>query len=432
MKSTIQTLKTSLSIIDQNWGGIYKTGSYLIIGPKKSGKTILALQIAKFFLTSGSSCVYFTGLRTKDLMITANTLGLNLQDYVSQNKLIIIKANPPSDVYEKDNPDNELRDYFKDIQNLVQQYSPDLLVFDELTPFIGFTNLNLLNDAYVNMIEGIENVGTTNVFVVGEPATSYAKDIVNTIYNLSSAKIVLQKSIDSLSNNATGKISIIPNIGHPEGVFENYYKIEPHKGFVFWDEKNTQEIVNPIKEQVQSTFTQDLSKDDKINYKIENELKLQQVRQEQQYSKFIPLSNFEIKSNEYIHSNIYNYEDFFLFVSNQLSLYKNTGQPFEIYAFKLDSFAIAGKLMSLKQLANTIRLSVDKKDKLTIHNDLIILIIVKSTPDSFYRLLVNMASNFPVQDEALIKNILRYISVLKIENVLNFNNADEIFKYIFE
>lgn len=437
MKAGIQLLKTGLQIIDNNWGGIYKTGSYLIIGPKKSGKTILSLQLAKYYLSNNYSCIYFTSLRTKDLMITASTINLDLQHYVSQNKITVIKATPPNDIYEKENPDQELSDYFKDIYQLVQQYTPDIIIFDELTPFVGFTNLSNLENSYVDLIEALETLGTTNFFVIGEPATQYAKDIVNTIFNSSSGKIVLQKTIDSLSSNYSGKCSIIPNIGHPEGIFDEYYKIVPEKGFNFIIEQEnsyqhlyTQQTNQVIPNEIIKPASE--SSDSKTHTKIETELKLHQKKNEAKFSKFISLANFDIQQDEYIHSNIYNYDDFFLFVSNQLSLYKNTGQPFDIYAFKLDSFAIEGKLMSLKQLANTIRLSVDKKDKLTIHQDLIILIIVKSTPDSFHRLLVNMLANFPVQDENLIKNILRYISVLKVDNILSFNNAEEIFEYIFE
>ncbi|HOJ37967.1 MAG TPA: ATPase domain-containing protein [Ignavibacteriales bacterium] len=440
MKSGIQLLKSGLSIIDNNWGGVYKTGSYLIIGPKKSGKTIISLQLAKYYLSNNYSCIYFTSLRTKDLMITASTINLDLQYYVSQNKIIVIKATPPNDIFEKENPDQELSDYFKDIYQLVQQYSPDILIFDELTPFVGFLNLSNLEQSYVDLIEGLEGIGTTNFFVVGEPATQYAKDIVNTLYNSSTAKIVLQKPMETISANLNGKISIIPNIGHSEGLFEAYYKIIPEKGFNFIEDLDSRQDSRDItpNNRIEPQYDKEFERRNievsisKSNLKIENELKLQQSKSEQRFSKFISLSNFEIKQDEYIHSNVYNFEDFFLFVSNQLSLYKNTGQSFDIYAFKLDSFAIEGKLMSIKQLANTIRLSVDKKDKITIHNDLVILIIVKSLPDSFHRLLANMISNFPVQDENLIKNILRYISVLKVDNVLSYNTANEIFKYIFE
>ncbi|NLT51582.1 MAG: hypothetical protein GXX85_11770, partial [Ignavibacteria bacterium] len=46
MLKGVKLINSGFRFIDIKWGGIYTGGSYLLIGPKKSGRTLLALQIA--------------------------------------------------------------------------------------------------------------------------------------------------------------------------------------------------------------------------------------------------------------------------------------------------------------------------------------------------------------------------------------------------
>ena len=46
MKRKIQILPSGISLVDKKWGGLYRGGTYLLMGPRKSGKTLMALQYA--------------------------------------------------------------------------------------------------------------------------------------------------------------------------------------------------------------------------------------------------------------------------------------------------------------------------------------------------------------------------------------------------
>ena len=152
-------------------------------------------------------------MRTRDLIIQASTINFDVQSFVNNGQMIVIKATPPTDAYEKDDPDMDLQEYLKDIVALVEQYNPEFLIFDEFTPFVGFNNTENLNDAFLSMIEGIEQIGSTSLYILGEPATPYAREIIDVLYHNSTGKVVLQKNKEDLAHKFVGKISIIPNDG---------------------------------------------------------------------------------------------------------------------------------------------------------------------------------------------------------------------------
>nr|MDA3861094.1 hypothetical protein [Melioribacteraceae bacterium] len=179
MNNGINIIKSGFSLIDEKWGGIYRGGSYLIVGPRKSGRTLLSLQFALEAATNGETCVYFTTMRPRDLMIHSASLNVDLQKHMNRNKIIVVRVSPPNDIFDMYNPDDFLIEYINDIITVVSKYRPARLIFDELTPYIGFRNMDLLEDVFAHLLETIEERNVTSFFVVGEPATQKTESIIN-------------------------------------------------------------------------------------------------------------------------------------------------------------------------------------------------------------------------------------------------------------
>ncbi len=79
MAKKIQLLPSGIPLVDLAWGGLYRGGTYFLIGPRKSGRTLLALQYAKESAEQKDICLFFTSMRPKDLMIHAASIDFNLQ-----------------------------------------------------------------------------------------------------------------------------------------------------------------------------------------------------------------------------------------------------------------------------------------------------------------------------------------------------------------
>ncbi len=412
MKKNIQLIPSGVTLVDQTWGGFYKGGSYILIGPRKSGRTLLGLQYALQSAKQKEICLYFTTMRPKDLMIQAASIDFDLQNYMNQNLIVVVRVAPPNDINDIRNSDDYLVEYFKDIVTVVNQFSPNRIIFDELTPYLSFSNLDILKDTFLQTIETIEEKDIISLFIVGEPATPVAQAIVDVMAQYVTGSLYLQKRPTIMENKYQGgKITITPNIGHTEGQFTANYFIEPYKGIVV-DYKPAFPTSSGIPTPAQNGFFN------------------QHAQTGKKDSKYLSLSSFEIQSEPYSFSNLYDYNDFLLLLNNQIALFKSTGQVFNIVTFKLDPAAEQQGLITMNQLQNAIRLGSDKKDKICMKDNKVIVLITRNDKKIVQELISKMQNNLPSVNPDYIRAVVNNISVLSVEIDEHIENAESLMDYI--
>jgi len=399
MVGSVRRIPSGFSFIDNNWGGVYRGGSYLLIGPRKSGRTLLGLQFALEAAKASETCLYFTVMRPKDLMIQAASLNFDIQSYMNQNLLIVVRVAPPNDIYDMYNPDDYLIEYFNDIITVVDQYKPTRIIFDELTHFVGFRNADLLNDTFLRTLEIIEERDITSLFLISEPATPKAHTIVEGLSQFVTAVIQLKKESTKGERFQGGFVNILPNVGHTEGEFSAPYRIEPYKG-------------------VTTEFTKDLQ------YTNEIPTTFAKTRTYNRPTKV------DLPSEPYAFSNIYNYNDFLLILNNQIALYKSTGQTFNIVSFRLDPTAQVKGLLSINQLQNAVKAATSKKDKICLIENKVIVLLVRGSLKSVIDLMTNVQNNLPSNDPNYINAMQEYISIFNLEIDEKVENAESMMEYV--
>jgi|WetSurMetagenome_2_1015567.scaffolds.fasta_scaffold21253_2 KaiC/GvpD/RAD55 family RecA-like ATPase len=417
MNKNIILMKSGIDLVDQAWGGFYKGGTYILQGPHKSGRTLLGLQSAMQAVNQKEICLYFTTMRPKDLMIQAASIGFDLQMYMNQNLIIVVRVASPVDISEMKNPDEYLKEYFTDIVKVIQQYNPNRIIFDELTPYLSFSNINYLNNVFIQTLETIEEKNVISLFILGEPITPLAEAISESLGQQVTGTIYLQKK----SQKAEGKfqggvITIIPNIGHNEGQFSANYNIEPNKGIVA--------------EYRKSSLSKNLPLQPEYHFpSIENIPAFTQQISNQEH-RYLSLSSLDLPSEPYSFSNLYDYNDFLLILNNQIALFKSTGQIFNIVSFKLDLNAVQNGLITLNQLQNAVRLASDKKDKICIKDNKVIILITRGDKKAVQNIISKIQNNLPSTNPEYIRLVLNYISVLSFEIDNKIENADSLMNYI--
>jgi KaiC/GvpD/RAD55 family RecA-like ATPase len=219
MQKQLQLIPSGISIIDEGWGGLYKGSNYLLIGAHKSGKTHFGLN----FLLQGADqkerCLYFTSKPDKELYELANWMNLNLQDYVDNNSITVVKVIPPEKDYHSGNADLELAEYFDDVIAIIDQFFPTRIVFDEITPFIGFKDETLLELILERFHRKMEDQEITGIIVSSEPVTDAMSSQLQDLADLSNGLIYLDKEI----NDLYGTISLLPYIEHKSGEIKSNY-----------------------------------------------------------------------------------------------------------------------------------------------------------------------------------------------------------------
>ncbi len=414
MNNAVHLIPFGLSIVDQNWGGIYRGGSYLAIGPRKSGRTLLGLQYALEAAKAQEVCLYFTNMRPKDLMIQAASINFDIQSYMNQNLIIVVRVAPPNDIYEMANPDGALVEYLNDIVTVVNQYGPSRIIFDELTPYIGFKNIGLLRDAYLRTLETIEDLDITSLFIVSEPAAERSQLIIDTLAQYSTGIIFLKKDITKGLYQG-GKIIISPNVGHNEGQFSSEYSIEPYKGLTIVKDESKPKQEHKDFDSPDTLYARGINKEKaRAEQKIEHSNK----------------SNTSGSPDMLAFSNFYKESDFKLILNNQIALFRSTGQKFAILTLKIDQAAQAKSIISINRLLNTTKLSTEKKDKICLIDNQIIILIARSTDQSIINVINKIKSNLPTNDPTYVANVMDDISVLSVEVNETVTSADSIMNYL--
>lgn len=413
MSSPIKLLPSGFKFVDENWGGIYKGGSYVLVGPRKSGRTLMGLQFALEAAKAQEVCLYFTNMRPKDLMIQAASLNFDIQSYMNQNLIIVVRVAPPYDVYDAPNSDNYLIDYLRDIITVVDQYNPSRIIFDELTPYIGFRRIELLRDTFLSTLETIEEQDITSLFIVAEPAADKAEAIINTVCQYVTGIFQLKKLPHKINNRYHGgEVTITPNVGHTEGQFKFKYQIEPNKGVTLADSPPPVSVEPQIQNPTLIPPTEPkISRIPAINAITS------------------PMENATHKEKD-VFNNVYDYNDFQLILNNQIALYKSTGQAFSLVAIKLDPAAQVTGLLTINQLQNCLKISAERKDKICLRDNIVMVLIVRSNQASVSNLVSSMQNNLPSSDPKYLEAILQYISIYNLEANPNLENAESILSNI--
>jgi KaiC/GvpD/RAD55 family RecA-like ATPase len=402
MTKKIQLFPSGIPLVDLAWGGFYRAGTYLLIGPRKSGRTLLALQYALECAQRREVCLFFTTLRPKDMMIHAASIDFDLQHYMNQNLIIVVKVTPPDNLDEIEDPDEYLAEYLKDITPVVEQYKPSKVVFDDLTPFVSFKNTKFLKEVFLSTLESIEDAGITSLYTLSEPANPASQNIIDTLVDCSTGIISLEKQSDVVDKYHTGIMTITPNVGHTEGKFSSNYYIEPYKGIIV-------DFVPDAPERIKPEFIP--------------------PNEKKKYESFADIEGTE---EPVTLSNVYSIEDFELIVNNQIALFQITGKKFTLVSIRLDEIAERKGLLKLNQLRNSVRLSTDKKDKICTIGNKIFVLITGETENIVSNLVAKIKSNLPDDDPKFLQTISPYISVYAFSVNEEVKNAEGMIAQILK
>jgi len=431
MTGSIKLIPFGFNFIENSWGGIYQGGSYLMIGPKKSGRTLLGLQFLHSAAKNQEVSLLFTNMRPRDLMIQSASINFDIQAYMSKNLVIVVRISPPNYLYDAYNADDYLMEYFNDIVTVVNQYKPKRLMFDEITPYIGFRNLDLLKDSYLHTLEVIEDKNITSLFIVGEPATPKAQSIVDILASYVTGVVTLKKSDSDgeMTNFQGGKVLIAPNIGHPQGRFQGEYSIMPVHGLFVGEPPIIDKPVDIDRIPTKVDEVPDKKPAEKPTFiKKNNDTGLTNS----QRPPVMP-AKFEVEQKDsLLFSNIYEYNDFLLLLSNQIALYKSTGQKFYLISIKLDPAATVKGFLNYSQLQQAVKGSTSKRDKICIMDDKILILTVKPAFDEVLNLVRGMKSNLPSSDKEYLNAATEYVLFMAIEITNNVDTSEAMIAYIHQ
>jgi KaiC/GvpD/RAD55 family RecA-like ATPase len=228
MKNGVYLVASGISFLDEAWGGVYSGGSYVVVGPRKSGRTSLGLQFAS--QSGEDGCIYFTTSRPRNLLIQSTALNLDLEQHIQERTIRVMRIGLPSVGGTDRSVECEIAERLVEIEQHVLETKPGRVVFDELTPFAGVDCGSVLPQMFARTVESFEAEGITSMFILGEPAAHAQRSVTELLVREATASIYLERTIPvSASDRPGGRMLIVPNVGHAEGQFVARYFVESRR-----------------------------------------------------------------------------------------------------------------------------------------------------------------------------------------------------------
>jgi len=318
---------TGFSFLDQKWGGAYQGGNYFIFGLRKSGKTILALNIIEYLTQSNVNTFLLTSERRKNLEIQASSVYFDIAEAISSSLLNVKKI-------------DENLNNLENIKTIILEHNPSVLIIDELLN----ENLNALSENYLEFIEFLEDSEITSFFLASASNDEKSRNFIKKIAKNSTAIIQLQKT--SRKRDYSGTVTLKPNIGHFEGEFETNYKVEPLKGFITLAD-NENSIMNLLS-------------------KVDNSILMG-------------------KSQDFKYSNVYSVEEFMFLIESKIALSNLTSKK-----NNLISYEVLNNSIEVIELCNALRMKLDKGDKICFTDKVIYILPEKSERPYVQKLADNL------------------------------------------
>jgi hypothetical protein len=98
-------------------------------------------------------------------------------------------------------------------------------------------------------------------------------------------------------------------------------------------------------------------------------------------------------------------------------------------AIKLNELALNNKLVTIDQLAGAVNLLIDKKDKICVLRNMVLILFTKEDKDanSLVPLIIN---NLPKGSPQYLNKITKFISIYSIKMDKGTQNAEDMFKQL--
>ena len=229
-EKSIQLIKSGNPFVDKSWGGFYEGGTYLIIGPPHSGKTILALQFALQAREGADKSLYISTSKLNDVIINSSAINIDLQQNIDDGLCTLTKISLREASEQKSESRSNVINYFNDLRNLLTSFTPSRVVIDELSPFLSLKYSKLFYELFLDTKSYLQDRGITILYLIRKTKIPELEILNSSLQDLSTANIFLKSKTSPVNKINPGTMEIVSNMGYYQGKFSCKYFVEVGKG----------------------------------------------------------------------------------------------------------------------------------------------------------------------------------------------------------
>lgn len=228
--------------IDQEWGGLYRGGAYLVFGRAATGRGTLTLRYAQTGVQAGERCLFIASDRPKDLVIQAASIGFDLKQAQQDGHIRLMRIPPML------NPqgmgDDSVAKALWDLVTIIRKEKPDRLVINDFIPFVMFRSFDRFRMEFIRMLEQIDNLDTTVMCALPEPANQQSRRVIEFMAGQMTGSIHIEAA-DEEPTSTERRLTLIPHIGQIKRQVVRHWDLAEVVTGSAGQEMITEEVVAP-------------------------------------------------------------------------------------------------------------------------------------------------------------------------------------------
>lgn len=171
-------IKTDLAyreMLNNKLNQIKSCDNLLIIGSQGSGKTVAAINYS-IPKTIEKKTIFFTSDSKHHLNQKITPLLSDLSTSLDHNYFIF--ESPKLNIQDKSSGDKILEELILGVLIPIKQINPDIIVFDELTKYLGFQSLDNLERVLTELLYYLKQNNIYSLFTVAQPNSRRAVELI--------------------------------------------------------------------------------------------------------------------------------------------------------------------------------------------------------------------------------------------------------------
>lgn len=237
------TDKTPIGIdfLDRRYGGAFRGRPLLICGPAGSGKTVAAFHFLRRGLRLQERCLMLTARPAADIVVQADSMGLNFSQAVDAGDLILLE-------YADDVPGRHSEtsitlppNSFLQLAQMISEQAVARLALDTCLPWVAVKGADRLDEHVFSFVRSLDRMGVTSLLTMPKAASLASARL----YKLVEAQVPVSATLDYEPSNESRVLIVNKYLGMDDKVgLEIPYEIRARIGMM--EPSNAPEAVEPV------------------------------------------------------------------------------------------------------------------------------------------------------------------------------------------
>ncbi len=225
-----------LEFLDKEFGGAFRGRPLLVSGPQKSGKTVATFHFIERGLRMHERCLMLTAHSSADLIIQADSMGLEFTKAVEDGSLILLEYSDDVPGRHSDTTITLPPDSFMQLAKMIEEQAVARLVLDTCLPWVAVRGAEHLSEHVFSFIRSLDRMGVTTMLTMPRAASLAASRLYKLVEDQVPVSMTLMVDEGDSSQRRTLIVNKYLGMDDKIGV-EIKAEIQPGKGFVAYDEK---------------------------------------------------------------------------------------------------------------------------------------------------------------------------------------------------